>query len=380
VGWALGGLAGLLVGLVAGFLLARRGGQVGLVASLLDRRLDGMSKELDRRLVDLDRRLYLGLDTVQHAQSQATDVAADVRERVAVVSGIAQQVLEQARDLGKLEDLLRPPQARGAFGEVLLEHLLAQGLPEGCWRTQHTFRSGARVDAVLLLDDALVPVDSKFPLEAFARMCAAEQGAPARALHRRAFVRDARRHVDAIADKYIRPDEGTFDFALCYLPSEAVYYEFLREEPAGESAFRHALERRVFPVSPGTFYAYLLSVGVGLRGLRVEANARRVLDALSSLRGDLDRFSSDFEVVGKHLGNARTRWEEAARRLDRFGDKLTEVSDRAGEVEDAGADGELEAAPQTAPHTAPDAVAATPLSVALPPAGGHSGEPLRGTG
>jgi len=386
VGWALGGLAGLLVGLVAGFLLARRGGQVGLVASLLDRRLDGMSKELDRRLVDLDRRLYLGLDTVQHAQSQATDVAADVRERVAVVSGIAQQVLEQARDLGKLEDLLRPPQARGAFGEVLLEHLLAQGLPEGCWRTQHTFRSGARVDAVLLLDDALVPVDSKFPLEAFARMCAAEQGAPARALHRRAFVRDARRHVDAIADKYIRPDEGTFDFALCYLPSEAVYYEFLREEPAGESAFRHALERRVFPVSPGTFYAYLLSVGVGLRGLRVEANARRVLDALSSLRGDLDRFSSDFEVVGKHLGNARTRWEEAARRLDRFGDKLTEVSDRAGEVEEAstGADGELEAAPHAASHTAPDvvadAVAATPLSVALPPAGGHSGEPLRGTG
>jgi DNA recombination protein RmuC len=378
VGLALGGLAGLLVGLVAGFLLARRGGQIGLAANLLDRRLDGMSKELDRRLVDLDRRLYLGLDTVQHAQSQATDVAADVRERVAVVSGIAQQVLEQARDLGKLEDLLRPPQARGAFGEVLLEHLLAQGLPEGCWRTQYTFRSGARVDAVLLLDNALVPVDSKFPLEAFARMAAADQGDPARALHRRAFVRDARKHVDAIADKYIQPDEGTFDFALCYLPSEAVYYEFLREEPPGESAFRHALERRVFPVSPGTFYAYLLSVGVGLRGLRVEANARRVLDALSALRGDLDRFQSDFEVVGKHLGNARTRWEEAARRLDRFGDKLAEVSDRAGEVEGATAeaDGELE----DTPDGEPDALPTTPLTVAIPPAGDEGGQALRGTG
>jgi DNA recombination protein RmuC len=331
VGWELGVAVAVLAGLAAGFLLARRGGQLGLAASLLDRRLDGMSKELDRRLVDLDRRLYLGLDTVQHAQAQASDVAADVRERVAVVSGIAQQVLEQARDLGKLEDLLRPPQARGAFGEVLLEHLLAQGLPEGCWRSQHAFRSGARVDAVLVLEGALVPVDSKFPLEAFARM-ADEHGEAARALHRRAFVRDARRHVDSIADKYIRPDEGTFDFALCYLPSEAVYYEFLREEPAGESAFRYALGRRVFPVSPATFYAYLLSVGVGLRGLRVEANARRVLDALAALRGDLDRFQNDFEVVGKHLGNARTRWEEAARRLDRFGDRLAEVSDRAGEV------------------------------------------------
>ncbi len=356
MGWELGIAVAVLGGLVAGFLLARRGGRLNLAASLLDRRLDGMSKELDRRLVDLDRRLYLGLDTVQHTQAQASDVAADVRERVAVVSGIAQQVLEQARDLGRLEDLLRPPQARGAFGEVLLEHLLAQGLPEGCWRTQHAFRSGARVDAVLVLDGALVPVDSKFPLDAFARMAAEDQGDAARALHRRAFVRDALRHVEAIADKYIRPDEGTFDFALCYLPSEAVYYEFLREEPAGESAFRHALGRRVFPVSPATFYAYLLSVGVGLRGLRVEANARRVLDALSALRGDLDRFQSDFEVVGKHLGNARTRWEEAARGLDRFGDRLSEVSDRAGDVQASQqAEGEPEAAD-------PDPAVVTPLT------------------
>ncbi len=333
MGWGVGVAAAVLAGLAAGFVLARRGGRLGLAAGLLDGRLEGMSKELDRRLADLDRRLYLGLDTVQHAQAHASDVAADVRERVATVSGIAQQVLDQARDLAKLEDLLRPPQARGAFGEVLLEHLLAQGLPAGCWRTQHAFRSGARVDAVLVLDGALVPVDSKFPLEAFARMAAAGEGEAARALHRRGFVRDARRHVDAIADKYIHPDEGTFDFALCYLPSEAVYYEFLREEPPGESPFRHALDRRVFPVSPATFYAYLLSVGVGLRGLRVEANARRVLDALTALRGDLDRFQSDFEVVGKHLGNARTRWEEAARRLDRFGDRLAEVSERADEIE-----------------------------------------------
>ncbi len=330
MGWGVGLVAVAVLGLAAGFALARRGGQLGLAANMMERRLEAMSSELDRRLVDLDRRLYLGLDSVQLAQAQAGDVAADVRERVATVTGIAQQVLDHARDLARLEDLLRPPQARGAFGEVLLEHLLTQGLPEGCWRTQHAFRSGMRVDAVLVLDGWLVPVDSKFPLEAFARMAAAGEGETARALHRRAFVRDARRHVEAIADKYIRPDEGTFDFALCYLPSEAVYYEFLREDPPGESPFRSAVERRVFPVSPATFYAYLLSIGVGLRGLRVEANARRMLDALAALHGDLERFQTDFEVVGKHLGNARTRWEEAARRLDRLGDRLAEASDSAG--------------------------------------------------
>jgi len=330
------GLAAL-VGLVAGLWAGRRGQVTGLAASgLLERRFESMSHDLDRRLAALDQRLWLGLDTVQHAQAQAADVAADVRERVGTVAELARQVLDHARELGRLEDLLRPPQARGALGEVLLEQLLAQGLPSSVWRSQHTFRSGARVDAVLDLGGTLVPVDAKFPLEAFARMASTGEGEAARALHRRAFLRDARRHVDAIAEKYICPDEGTFDFALCYVPSEAVYYEFLREETPGDSSFRYAVSRRVFPVSPTTLYAYLISIGLGLRGLRVEANARRVLDALTGMQGELDRLREDFEVVGKHLGNARTRWDEAARRLDRFDGRLAEVSERAGELEGAG--------------------------------------------
>jgi DNA recombination protein RmuC len=326
-------VAGGAAGLWAGPRL--RGG--GLAAGvMLERRLEGMSNDLDRRLAALDQRLWLGLDSVQHAQAQAADTAADVRERVATVAGLAEQVLDHARELGRLEDLLRPPQARGAFGEVLLEQLLAQGLPSAAYRTQHTFRSGARVDAVLLLGEAMVPVDAKFPLEAFARMTVAGEGDAARALHRRAFSRDARRHVDAIADKYICPDEGTFDFALCYLPSEAVHYEFLREEEPGSSPFRYAVGRRVFPVSPSTLYAYLISIGLGLRGLHVEANARQVLDALTSLQGELGRLREDFEVVGRHLGNARARWDDAARRLDRFEGRLADVSERAGELEATG--------------------------------------------
>jgi DNA recombination protein RmuC len=321
-------LAAALAGIGLGVALSRRTGG----AAVVDRRLETFSADLDRRLAALDQRLWLGLDSVQHGQTETQGVAAEVRERVAHVSGLAQQVLEHARELGRLEDLLRPPQARGAFGEVLLEQLLAQGLPSGSWHSQHTFRSGARVDAVLELGDGLVPVDAKFPLEAFVRMAEADVESE-RALHRRAFARDARRHVDVIADKYICPDEGTFDFALCYVPSEAVYAEFLGEDQAGQSLVRYAAERRVFPVSPSSFYAYLLSIGLGLRGLRVEANARRILQALQALRLDLDRLRADFEVVGRHLGNARGRWDEAARRLDHFDWRLTEIAERAGELE-----------------------------------------------
>jgi DNA recombination protein RmuC len=190
----------------------------------------------------------------------------------------------------------------------------------------------------LLIGDAMVAVDSKFPLEAFARMSTTGEGEPARLLHRRAFVRDARRHVDAIADKYICPDEGTYDFALCYLPSEAVFYEFLREDPPGDSCWRYAMERRVFPTSPTTLYAYLIAIGVGLRGLRVEENARRVLDALAALRGELDGFRRDFELVGRHLGRARGRWEDAAHRLDRFDGRVAEAAGRATDLDRAGGD------------------------------------------
>src|SRR5918994_1899657 len=180
---------GLLAGVVAGLVFGRwgRAGDGGGGGRELDRRLAGISDNLDRRLADMDRRLYLGLDSVQDAQARAADTAAQVRERVAVVAGVAEQVLEQARGLSRLEDLLRPPQARGALGELLLEQLLAQGLPHGAYRTQHVFRSGARVDAVLVVGEAMVAVDSKFPLEAFARMSTAHEGDAARALHRRAL-------------------------------------------------------------------------------------------------------------------------------------------------------------------------------------------------
>jgi len=343
VGWE-AVVVGLLAGVMAGLAFGRwgRGGDGVGAGRELDRRLAGISDSLDRRLVDLDRRLYLGLDSVQDAQARAADTAAQVRERVAVVAGVAEQVLEQARGLSRLEDLLRPPQARGAVGELLLEQLLAQGLPHGAYRTQHVFRSGARVDAVLVVGEAMVAVDSKFPLEAFARMSTTHEGDAARALHRRAFTRDARRHVDAIADKYICPDEGTYDFALCYLPSEAVFYEFLREDPPGDSCWRYAVERRVFPASPTTLYAYLVSIGVGLKGLRVEENARRVLDALAALRGDLDGFRTHFELVGRHLGRARDRWQDAAHRLDRFDGRLAEASGRATDLDRRGADAAVE--------------------------------------
>jgi DNA recombination protein RmuC len=236
-------------------------------------------------------------------------------------------VLARAKDLGRLEQALRPPKARGGFGELLLERLLADRLPRDAYSIQHGFRGGERVDAVIRVD-RLVPVDSKFPLENFERIGQAE-GDDERELMEKAFARDVKIHIDAIAQKYIRPDEGTYDFALMYLPAEGVYYELV----CGKSGklYEYALEKRVFPVSPTTFTAYLQVIALGLKGMQIEQHAHEVMAYCAQLRNDFARFRHDFELVGKHLGNAQTKFGEAERRLDRFGGKL----DRATEEQSA---------------------------------------------
>jgi DNA recombination protein RmuC len=184
-------------------------------------------------------------------------------------------------------------------------------LPAEAYSLQYGFKSGERVDAVIKIDK-LVPVDAKFPLDNFTRLVDTEDEAEG-ALHTKAFERDVKIHVDAIASKYVRPAEGTYDFALMYLPSESVYYEVVCSK--NETLYHYALEKRVFPVSPTTFHAYLHVIALGLKGLQIEEHAKEVMAYCSGLGKDFDRFRGEFDTLGKHLGNAQTKYGEADRRL-----------------------------------------------------------------
>ena len=133
-----------------------------------------------------------------------------------------------------------------------------------------------------------------------------------------------RKHVDDIAAKYILPDEGTYDFALMYIPAENVYYEaVVRDEERALAGY--ALERKVVPVSPNSFYAYLQAIVLGLKGLRIESRAQEVMGQLARLSGDLGRMREDFRLLGKHLTNATQAYQSADRRLERFEGKLTAI-------------------------------------------------------
>ena len=260
----------------------------------------------------------------------------DVHERLGALGEATKRLEQMGTAVTEVQQLLQVPKLRGTIGEVWLEELLRQILPASHYQMQHAFRSGERVDAALRVGGRLVPVDAKFPLEACQRLLGAA-GAEAER-EARAFARSLKERIDEIADKYIRPDEGTYDFALMYIPAENVYYEaVLRAQDPGDakSVLGHALRRRVIPVSPHTFYAYLLVILHGLKGMRVEQQAREIQEQLGGLHQQFDAFWTAFQTVGVHLTNAQKRFEESERQAGRVQERF----ERMTGVEDAREDG-----------------------------------------
>jgi DNA recombination protein RmuC len=175
-----------------------------------------------------------------------------------------------------LQQVLGGTKTRGILGEVALERLLQDALPQSAYDTQHRFDStGAIVDAVVHSGERMLCVDSKFPLEAYRRLAENADGA------RKDFSTAVRRHADSIAEKYILPHEHTFDYALMFVPSEGIYYELMvTEDPKGGQLDEYCRSKRVFPVSPNTFYACLSAVALSLQGQKIEENTRHILAGL----------------------------------------------------------------------------------------------------
>lgn len=291
--------------------------------------LAGLNQQLNGRLASLDKNLLATTGLVGARLDAANRVVQELSTSLGELSKATQQVYEVGKDISSLQDILRAPKLRGMFGELFLGDLLRQVVPSN-HELQHRFRSGEIVDAVVLLSSRMVPIDAKFPLEDFQRLIEEKDEGKQRAARRR-FVAGVRKHVDAIATKYILPDEGTFDFALMYIPAENVYYEtIIRHEPGEDGITDYALSRRVIPVSPNSLYAYLQAIVLGLRGFQIEKRAEEILRHLGRLQQEFGRFREEFEVVGTHITHARNKYEEAAKRLAGFEDKLAISVDPEG--------------------------------------------------
>ncbi len=302
-------------------------GNVQLMHQQLSSLSGQVTSQLNSIASQVSEQVGTGMGLVQKASQHFGDRVQEVQSRLAQLDEANKRILEVGRSIASLQEILRAPKIRGGLGEFLLGDLLAQIMPAEYFTLQHSFKSGERVDAVIRLSQGLVPVDAKFPLENFQKgLLAEDDGAKKSFL--KLFAADVKKHVEAIASKYILPHEGTCDFALMYIPAENVYYEaFIKDEALGEgkSLREYAFVKHVVPVSPNSFYAYLHTILLGLRGMKVEESARQILRDLGGLRGQLDKFQEEFRKLGKHLEQSKGSYDSSQRQLEKFSDKLAAV-------------------------------------------------------
>jgi DNA recombination protein RmuC len=297
---------------------------------LIQRQMEEIRASINKLYPDLTNTLQNVDKNVNARLDNAAKVIGEVRNQLGIVHEATKQVQEISKDISSLQDILKAPKLRGGLGELFLGDLLKQVLPPSNYQEQYRFKSGEKVDAVIFLKESMVPIDSKFPLENFRRVIEAKDDA-SKLTAKKQFVRDVKKHIDDIRKKYILPDEGTFDFALMYVMAENVYYELIiKDEDLGEEdgVFRYAIKNKVIPVSPNSFYGYLQTILFGLRGMRVEQQAQEILKNLARLEGDFERVMNDFTVMGKHLKDSVTKFEDTEKRMLKFNDKLDSLTEK----------------------------------------------------
>src|SRR5712692_4161556 len=301
---------------------AQSTGQLETIAKSVAQRLDSVAPALQDAIRNSAQ---ITGQMTSDAQTKMADELKNTRDQITQIQrqlGEVQQAGKQMSQTAQtLEGILGGAKSRGSFGEATLQRLLEDSLPPSQFSMQYRFSSGEAADAVILLrDKKLMAIDSKFPLDAFRRIAAEGDEA------RRAFATAVKGHADVIARKYIVPNEGTLEVALMFVPSESVYYEILRtEDSKGQALDAYCRDKKVIAVSPNTLYAHLCVIAMGLRGMQMEENAKRLLASLSGMEIQMEKLSEKFGVLGTHLKNAQQSYSESDKLFEKAHDTLQGV-------------------------------------------------------
>lgn len=334
---AIADISFLLLGTISGaaifWLLARgRNRQEDTTSPINDlqaqvtSRLDRITEQLDRRLRENAHAMNESKSFLANRVSSAERTVREVGASLSKLEQTTSSLKENTDEITSFQQLLRSPKVRGSFGEVLLNNLLADVLPADRFSIQHTLpTSGEIADAIIKLQDGyIVAIDAKFPLANFEAFN--HESDPVRKKNLRTqLTRDTKKHVADISRKYISPRDHTLDYAFMYIPAEGVYYETMVHDPQSSKLWEYCLQHKIVPVSPNSFLAYLQTVLIGLRGMKIEQQAKEILQHLGQLSSDFGKFADEFSMVGTHLTNAKNRYDDSARRLDKFGNRLDQI-------------------------------------------------------
>ncbi|UCC98462.1 MAG: DNA recombination protein RmuC [Phycisphaerales bacterium] len=328
------GVLGLLVWLIVSNSAnaEKMAGQQASIG-LLQQQLEALKTAQDRTSEKLQESLKTGQETLSQNLQSSRKTLSELHSQIGELQGTNKKMMQMGDEIKRLQNILSSPKLRGQMGEWSLENLLSQILPKDSYKLQHAFKDGRIVDALIQMPAFSVSVDAKFPLPSFEKIVKAETEEERPKL-RKQFLRDCMTHIDKIAGDYIRPAEGTLDFAIMYIPAENIYYEtVVKYVGETQDILPYCFENKVIPVSPNLLYVYLMTVAMGLHGLQIEKQAAEIRQNLGKLNASFADFGGTWEILGKHLRNAYSQYDEGQKKLDRFGMQLHQIQEKTEEQE-----------------------------------------------
>ena len=331
-------LAGIVAGAFLVWLFARKGKESGATGTeTLSLLLERMDKLSDR----VDEKMGKSFEHVQHATekqfSESRKIYGDLLERLTRLDETNKQVVNVTDQLQSLQDILKNPKQRGVLGEYYLEALLKNVLPPGSYEMQYAFKNGEIVDAVVFVKDKVIPIDSKFSLENYNRLAVEKNEAEKERLEK-VFVNDLKLRIQETA-KYIRPEEGTTEFAFMFIPHEAIYYDLLVNKIGAvteetESLIQRAAGKyKVIIVSPTSFLAYLQTVLQGLKALQIEEQAKNIIKRVDELGKHIKKYEELYMKVGNSLGTTVSHYNAGYRELGKVDKDVLRITGEAPGLE-----------------------------------------------
>jgi len=296
----------------------------------LDNSISYLSTHMNQAIAQMVGTVTSNLQTITESTGQmnqrldnASKIISELMKQVGEMKEGANQIKNIGQSIAKLEDLFSVQQFRGRFGEIMLENMIKDILPKEYYEFQFEFKNRKKVDAIIKINDRLLSIDSKFPLDNYRKMLDSKDEAEKKKL-KAEFIKDVKKRVEEIAQNYIQPTENTFDFAMMYIPSESVYYELIADEESG--ILNYMLERKVIPVSPSVLYAQLEVFNTGFKAIQFERNVHQIIDSLSKLLSEFDGIMREFDTLGKHINNAQSKYLEVDKKLAQFNSYFRQIA------------------------------------------------------
>ena len=265
----------------------------------LTQSIESLSKIVDARLEEIGGKVS---ERLEEGFKKTNETFMSVIARLATIDEAQKKIDGLTVNMVSLQDLLGDKRSRGAYGEVQLEGLVRNVLPESSFKMQYTFANGSRADCALFLPEptGTVAVDSKFPLENYHKMFDARLNDAEQLLAEKQFKLDVKKHVDDIASKYIIPNV-TSDGAVMFIPAEAVFAEIHAYHP---EVIDYAMNKRVWIVSPTTLMAVLNTARAVLKDVEMRKQVHIIKDELGKLGKDFERFDSRMKKLADNIRQA----------------------------------------------------------------------------